>query len=855
MRLSSPSTATTMGSGSLDRILNGPPEPLRSPYQHTDNGSYPNGHWPPTSPSIPTQSPSSRLVSPVASYGHLQQYNGALHNPSMQVYSPPPYSPATQAMVLHRQQLQQLPQPIEPMPHRRRESPQLPHAQLQTGERASLRMVARQTMSPAFSEDQQHSYPQAATQHKRRAADMEDVEEPPRSRQKVADGGAAPAKKRSSTAKNRNEAQTSALSGEEMFDFQMIPRQRAGHGEAPFDIIEVPTPAQLRREMQTSRCMSTRYKNKDIPRCISCTRRWAGDTCRFQHVRSIFWDKDGRVQGFSFTEQLTRTPAMVFPQEWNTKFEPSHLRDIKKTSAKGLLPILRKELAHLEHPKIVYRVRESEVRATCDTCMTSIFSGSWMCRSCGREACGDCFYVIEAITREAPAGSEEAAKVQEQRHLNMHRSPWFLSCAGKSDHGAKNFSPVTRFLKKELEDAVKQMDQIMRETAGEEEPTIGPPGLPDIYHDFPRNPGHLRDRSSSPSSNDSDQTVVEHRNIPAGPPGSIPSYEIKRYKNAELSEEVFRELWKHGQPLLVEDAGKNLQQPWTPQFLSQKYGGQQCVTIECQNEKSRNTTVGDFFGSFGKYEQRGDECWKVKDWPPTSEFKASCPDLYNDFSNAVPIPNYVRRDGVRNVGAHFPINTVAPDLGPKMYNANANLDDTDDIKGSTRLHMDMADALNILTYAAPDPDGKPGCAAWDLFRAEDSDKLRAFLNAKMTPAEIAQCMDPIHNQQFYINDNMRRELFVEYGVRSYRVYQQTGEAIFIPAGCAHQVRNLSDCIKIAIDFVSPENIARCEKLTREFRSLNGYKCWKEDVLQLRTMMWFAWLSCQNLEKKGVVVAS
>lgn len=54
---------------------------------------------------------------------------------------------------------------------------------------------------------------------------------------------------------------------------------------------------------------------------------------------------------------------------------------------------------------------------------------------------------------------------------------------------------------------------------------------------------------------------------------------------------------------------------------------------------------------------------------------------------------------------------------------------------------------------------------------------------------------------------------------------------------------MSDCMKIAIDFVSPENIDRCEKLTREFREQNQSKVWKEDVLQLRTMMWFAWQSC------------
>ena len=61
--------------------------------------------------------------------------------------------------------------------------------------------------------------------------------------------------------------------------------------------------------------------------------------------------------------------------------------------------------------------------------------------------------------------------------------------------------------------------------------------------------------------------------------------------------------------------------------------------------------------------------------------------------------------------------------------------------------------------------------------------------------------------------------------------------------------NLADCIKVACDFVSPENVERCGVLTREFREQNQLKAWKEDVLQLRTMMWFAWLSCAAQEKR------
>lgn len=43
---------------------------------------------------------------------------------------------------------------------------------------------------------------------------------------------------------------------------------------------------------------------------------------------------------------------------------------------------------------------------------------------------------------------------------------------------------------------------------------------------------------------------------------------------------------------------------------------------------------------------------KLKDWPVTDEFEKSYPDMYHDFSNALPVPDYTRRDGVLNLYSH-----------------------------------------------------------------------------------------------------------------------------------------------------------------------------------------------------------
>ena len=119
-----------------------------------------------------------------------------------------------------------------------------------------------------------------------------------------------------------------------------------------------------------------------------------------------------------------------------------------------------------------------------------------------------------------------------------------------------------------------------------------------------------------------------------------------------------------------------------------------------------------------------------------------------------------------------------------MYNAFA-MEDTEGSKGTTRLHMDMADAVNMMVYAEPCANGTPGGARWDLFRAEDAPAIRKFLSDRF---QLASGLDPIHSQQFYLDKQLRTELYAKTGVRSHQVIQRQGEAVFIPAGCAHQVR-------------------------------------------------------------------
>lgn len=116
--------------------------------------------------------------------------------------------------------------------------------------------------------------------------------------------------------------------------------------------------------------------------------------------------------------------------------------------------------------------------------------------------------------------------------------------------------------------------------------------------------------------------------------------------------------------------------------------------------------------------------------------------------------------------------------GPKLYAASAARPGT----ATTKLHMDITDAVNVMTWSANPKE--PG-ALWDIFAADCTEALKQFIQAEYG---LVESKDPIHEQEFYLSDEMINRVVDQYHVRRWRVEQRVGDAIFIPAGCAHQVR-------------------------------------------------------------------
>ncbi|KAH7917085.1 hypothetical protein BV22DRAFT_988083, partial [Leucogyrophana mollusca] len=301
----------------------------------------------------------------------------------------------------------------------------------------------------------------------------------------------------------------------------------------------------------------------------------------------------------------------------------------------------------------------------------------------------------------------------------------------------------------------------------------------------------------------------------------------------------FRTLWLSGNPLVVVHVDTRLQGDWSPAYFVEKYGTHHVTLVDCESERRQASTVADFFASFGDTAARidGDPVLKLKDWPPEKDFHAVFPELFAAFIDGVPFPDYTRPDGIFNLASHFAVNAVAPDLGPKMYIAHGT-SQSDSHHGSTRLHKDITDAVNLLVFAANFTDGRPGYALWHIFPRQATAALCKFL---INEGHFRDTGDPIHSQSVYLTPSMLSDLAAKYGVQPYTIVQRVGDAVFIPAGCPHQVSNATDAIKIACDFVSIKNLAASEHLVNELRSQRLCQDWVgDDVLQYYTTLWYAW---------------
>ncbi|KAI9790077.1 MAG: hypothetical protein M1816_005547 [Peltula sp. TS41687] len=508
---------------------------------------------------------------------------------------------------------------------------------------------------------------------------------------------------------------------------------------------------------------------------------------------------------------------------------------------------------------IIWRQREPDERVVCDACAAACFLCSWTCMLCGNELCIDCWEEWQPGTANTDGNGTE-------RLLR----PRLDHCGQRKRHTRAHFYLVCRA-------NVSEVKWLLAKTSSQ------------IW-------------SESPVEVNLEE--VEKADRFFRQPYNLPSVTVGGNFTQEDQEILFGQVWHAlgdadlGVPIVMHGIlSPRHASLWTPEYFEECYGTELCQVVDCDSNVTSTTTIAKFFEAFLLEENSV----KLKDWPPQTDFAQHCPELFGDFEeNLLPFRNRMGRTGILNLASMFPQQGVCvPDLGPKCYIASAapgflasagykrgeynegvTANGWATNKGTTNLHLDVTDAINIMVYAAPilsqddESPPPPPAALWHVFSPASTPMINSYLRQKFASDRID---DPINRQVCYLNAHDMAILNTEeWGfTRAFLICQEPGDAVLIPAGCAHQVANGRSCIKVAVDFVSPERIHLCASILGMFRDLAGryvYRdaddgkavaqavagklgagAWptgpKEDVLQPFECLFFTWFQIATLAKK------
>ncbi|KAM1353772.1 hypothetical protein ACFX2H_033211 [Malus domestica] len=126
---------------------------------------------------------------------------------------------------------------------------------------------------------------------------------------------------------------------------------------------------------------------------------------------------------------------------------------------------------------------------------------------------------------------------------------------------------------------------------------------------------------------------------------------------------------------------------------------------------------------------------------------------------------------------------------------------------------------------------------WDVFRRQDVQKLTEYLRIRWQ--EIGKLNEtnifvtsPFYDGTLFLNGDHKRKLKEEFGIEPWSFEQHLGQAVFIPAGCPFQVRNLQSTVQLGLDFLSPESLGEAVRLADEIRCLPNDHEAKLQVLEV-----------------------
>ncbi|KRX85202.1 Lysine-specific demethylase 3A [Trichinella sp. T6] len=628
----------------------------------------------------------------------------------------------------------------------------------------------------------------------------------------------------------------------------------------------MPTDTQGRYEFQNEPCT----KMKILPRCVECYYHPDKPTklCRFWNFRKVgYGPQKGRYRfptsGKCYEVQLESEDEK---DESNSEILVTRRQCTAEQFAYTLfytrLPFSKmlkaeKNFRHEYRKTTTRSVKDIPLRLNvkydvlCDVCLMAIFNLHTMCRKCGFCVCMTCF--SERLTASLNANEVDDMNDDYLWYLCTDRStPIHYPAMMELCYCHDNLHPL------KIDDTVKQLQSKYRKFAlpkvRQVSAELDNDSLPDVEHCFTNN-GKL--------------LILK-----------------QPYREENIAH--FRKHWRQALPIVVQNV-KTTSQFWRPSYLRRQQGNTTAIQYkitDCSTEEVLTgvsySTFWDGFEDRKKRIRNPNDCnttrkLKLQNWPRKGRFAQLLPSTHADFYSATPMSNYVdHKNAAFNLVLALPDHLVKPDLDLRLcigYEMFPCMD-----IATTKLHSDINDSLNILTWTSiPKNMSKQRMhdsilhhlaqegldeqtmnmarerikdvgALWTVYKPSDSEKIRRYINSFSKHPLVYY--DPIHDGTCYLNATARADL-VKRGVQPIMFLQMRNEAVFIPAGAAHQVLNLQCCVTATLEFISPEGINRSLKMLSELQTLTFEHINRGDQLQIRNIIYYSSLEAiKALEKAG-----
>ncbi|KAF1001529.1 hypothetical protein AG4045_028450 [Apium graveolens] len=266
----------------------------------------------------------------------------------------------------------------------------------------------------------------------------------------------------------------------------------------------------------------------------------------------------------------------------------------------------------------------------------------------------------------------------------------------------------------------------------------------------------------------------------------------------------FQSHFFNGEPVIVNNVLETAcGLSWEPSVIRRAFGQNKdkknpplknVVAINCLDWVEVDTKLSHFFKGYQEGQIGEDGCPQIlqlKDWPPSTLFNYLVPRHSWEFISSLPFKEYTHPySGNLNLAVMPSDGVLKPDLRPKMH-----------ISYGVAPELERGDSVKNLQYNMCDT-----------------------------------VVHPIHDQNFYLSGEHKRRLKAEYGIEPWSFVQQLGDAVFVPAGCPYQVRDIKSCMKVSVGFVSPENVHQCIRLENEIRELPQHHRAKKDILEVKNLI-------------------